>query len=112
VRGNTYPSHASGHLNAQLTAVPPADKATCIYGCRCKGRRGLKAHQRSCEPFKTVLNTDYSTQAADGNTQDDNATRPPQQASIDPTLTVNLKNMTIKTDIRLPKSHSRWEEAN
>ena len=83
------------------------DEDICAWGRRCKGRRGLKAHQRSCTLFKTLLNKDYTQDVHD-------ATLPADSSITDSSDNKNenayIVDMEIKPGIRLPKSPSRWAE--
>jgi len=46
------------------TALDPALES-CICGRRCKGRRGLAAHQRACRVYRDLLLNSYSTHPSD-----------------------------------------------
>ena len=80
------------------------EEIKCACGKKCKGLRGLKAHQRSCRTIKTlcieVLDDLNSNNRAD------------QQKEI--TIDENIVNehANLKTGINLPKNDKDWEIAN
>ena len=81
------------------------DEDTCACGRRCKGRRGLKAHQRSCALFKTLLNKDYTQGVHDETVPTDSSTT---DSPDNKNENMCIADMEIKPGIRLPKSPSRW----
>lgn len=58
---------------------PPVDDTTCVCGRKCAGRRGLRAHERSCPVLKSLMksSTDQATQPSAA------AAHPPAQADDD-----------------------------
>ena len=99
-----------------MADAPQLDEI-CTCGRKCKGRRGLKAHQRSCGVFKgliegaqlaTVSPSHVSTTPPDEdhiiNQQGAHATLP----SPIPMPTA----LTAKPGLKLPKTKERWSEAN
>ena len=47
----------TGRSTLNQASIPPlaSDLETCVCGKRCKGRRGLAAHQRSCRAYKDLI---------------------------------------------------------
>ena len=91
--------------------VIPSDICVCMCGKHCKGKRGLKAHQRSCATFKSVAEANY-VQATDveeviGSVRSASSSSPDQA-----TATTTNGPMHAKPGIKLPKTPSQWEEAN
>jgi hypothetical protein len=89
-----------------------ADTIQCMCGKKCKGKRGLKAHQRSCATFRALVNKDYSIGASENETDQEstNSKIGPQRENEKPMLP--KATMDAKAGIILPKTKSRWEEAN
>ena len=113
----TPPSATTAHGIPQTgipLVLPPiaTDDVVCVCGRACKGRRGLTAHQRSCEFFKRLTR---GGQLLDSPSSV--VTPPCTEAHEDtdhaPThLTCPSQDMNIKTGIRLPKTKCQWAEAN
>ena len=81
-----------------------------MCGKICKGKRGLKAHQRTCQAHK-LLTDNYIN-----NTENDFENEL-QNSDIIQTDTKNEKPnseviVTYKPGLKLPKSRDRWDEAN
>ncbi|ESN97404.1 hypothetical protein HELRODRAFT_178196 [Helobdella robusta] len=79
----------------------------CCCGKSCKGRKGLKLHQRSCEMFKNLKNALEIPEESDKNLE---LSPPPQreQASLERLDRTSWKLIGIK----LPKILKQWTEAN
>ena len=106
---------------------PNSDDETCVCGRRCKGRRGLKAHQRACGIFKSLLQGNQLQAAQRSLTTDGSA--PPVAAVCSPPSSVNSSpsrstdssllhspfhsvSLSAKPGLHLPKTKERWAEAN
>ena len=75
----------------------------CACGKKCKGLRGLKAHQRSCRTIKTLCNEVLD------DLNSNNHTDQQEEITIDENI-VN-KHANLKTGINLPKNDKDWEIA-
>ena len=118
--------------NVQEVAVdaPSAVKEddTCVCGRRCKGRRGLRAHQRAYGLLKSLLQGKHLKSAQDPwvtnddhghcDLENDNRCSP---AASQPFTTHNSQfssspphslSLNVKSGLKLPKSKERWAEAN
>ena len=96
----------------------------CICGRDCKGRRGLKSHQRCCKVYQTVgqSTNDVTTPTTATSTTACTVTERDNQTSsspVSPTSSVNASILTTVPTvtatlpgIKLPKTKSGWEEAN
>ena len=71
---------------------------------KCKGLRGLKAHQRSCRTIKTLCNEVLD------DLNSNNRTDSQEEITIDEHI-VN-EHANLKTGINLPKNDKDWETAN
>ena len=84
------------------------------YSCRkqCKGRKGLKAHQRSCRIIQglhgnLLYDLDYKIEETDA----ENVEEVELPTSFNICSEVNAK-ADLKQGIKLPKSHAQWSVAN
>ena len=71
---------------------------------KCKGLRGLKAHQRSCRTIKTLCNEVLD------DLNSNNRTDQQEEITIDENI-VN-EHANLKTGINLLKNDKDWETAN
>ena len=88
---------------------PPVDDTTCVCGRKCAGRRGLRAHERSCPVLKSLMksSTDQATQPSAA------AAHPPAQADDDITTSPRPPpTFQVKPGLKLPKTNDQWTEAN
>ena len=101
--------------------LPPRDEpedVLCPCGRHCKGRRGLKAHQRACGFFKgLVQGGPLNPPAADPlqavpPTGSPNGHPPPSSPSTPSPSTPPPYYWSIRPGLKLPKTKSRWLEAN
>jgi len=84
----------------------------CVCGPKCKGRRGLTAHQRSCAACRLLRPTSVSNAHNDTSTDESNLDSSTSQTS-DNNLPPNSVPVTlIKPGWKLPKSTAAWNEAN
>ena len=95
----------------QSPNVPVASRTVvkCCYGKICKGARGLKIHQRSCQVIHSLndmrfadldeqITADNTNDISDNNTCDDN--------------NVNCESfIELKKGVKFPKNHSEWSTA-
>ena len=79
------------------------EEIKCACGKKCKGLRGLKAHQRSCQTIKTLCNEVLDDLNSNNRTDQ-------QEEIIDENI-VN-EHANLKTGINLPKNDKDWETAN
>ena len=79
-----------------------SDDLKCACGKKCKGLRGLKAHQRTCKTIKTISNSNYNTFDDE---IDDNE---PDISDLD----ITNETPNFKQGIILPKSYEDWKIAN
>ena len=85
--------------------VQPIPKKLNVHaGKKCKGLRGLKAHQRSCRTIKTLCNEVLD------DLNSNNRTDQQEEITIDENI-VN-EHANLKTGINLPKNDKDWEIAN
>ena len=85
--------------------VQPIPKKLSVHaGKKCKGLRGLKAHQRSCRTIKTLCNEVLD------DLNSNNRTDQQEEITIDENI-VN-EHANLKTGINLPKNDKDWETAN
>ena len=121
---NIHEDRTTGVLNTRgPTSLPPlpssptahsagsneqVDWHVCHCGRRCKGRRGLRAHQRHCKTMDTLLdenpsidrvafNIDTTFDMDDGRSHSSNQVYP---------------DLTAVPGLRLPKTKAAWEEAH
>ena len=73
----------------------------CSCGKKCKGQRGLKAHQRSCRVIKELHGNLFEHLDEDVNDTPDDIDDP-----------IERLHPEIKPGIKLPRTKSQWEEAN
>jgi len=100
VNGATADIHADDVVHRQSSVpllINETEESKCVCGRHCKGRRDLKAHQRSCARFKTVLNKDFSAANMDNKIPTD---RPTSEA-IDQTEASSVPNEPPTLDIKL-----------
>lgn len=94
---------------------PSPGEWKCVCGRVCKGRRGLRSHQRACRTFATL-----SSGLADVNIQPDPPTvnNPPLASNSPPPMTGSIITgagsigSTTRTGIKLPTKPCEWAEAN
>ena len=108
-----------------VATLLPTDTINCVCGRACKGRRGLKAHQRSCKNFNTLgasatneLSNGGSGEVEEcvgGRVIDEEEGRShvlaggdENNASVKQSPTV----FNVLPGLKLPKPVSGWEEAN
>ena len=116
---DTPPIHAAAQSHAPTPGDPPLPLPTglnepedtlCPCGRHCKGRRGLKAHQRSCGFFKSLVEGKL---LAENIPDQHHPTPPPSHPSEPPTLLDPPPiSCSIKPGLKLPKTKSKWLEAN
>ena len=80
------------------------EEIKCACGKKCKGLRGLKAHQRSCRTINTLCNEVLD------DLNSNNRTDQQEEITIDENI-VN-EHANLKTRINLPKNDKDWEIAN
>ena len=80
------------------------EEIKCACEKKCKGLRGLKAHQRSCRTIKTLCNEVLD------DLNSNNRTDQQEEITIDENI-VN-EHANLKTGINLPKNDKDWEIAN
>ena len=80
------------------------EEIKCACGKKCKGLRGLKAHQRSCRTIKTLCDEVLD------DLNSNNRTDQQEEVTIDENIVNDHAN--LKTGINLPKNDKDWEIAN
>ena len=80
------------------------EEIKCACWKKCKGLRGLKAHQRSCRTIKTLCNEVLD------DLNSNNRTDQQEEITIDENIVSGHAN--LKTGINLPKNDKDWETAN
>ena len=78
------------------------DSVKCCCGKKCKGLRGLKSHQRSCQVIKGLNEEMVSTI----DTEIDEIIND----NLDDFIAENLPE--LKPGIKLPKAETSWKEAD
>ena len=98
---NDLPNEATG---VESNDSCNSDIVQCICGKRCKGLRGLKAHQRSCRSLSSLRERDtFHTEIFN---QTENVVTDDQNTNV-------LNNSSkVKEGIKLPKKAEDWELAN
>jgi Reverse transcriptase (RNA-dependent DNA polymerase)/zinc-binding in reverse transcriptase len=99
-------------LPEQSASVGTTDsETTCVCGRKCVGRRGLKAHERSCAVLKSIMkrSADQATQQASSHSTD-SVNHPSTEARDDPL--VAPPTFSVKPGLKLPKTNDQWTEAN
>ena len=92
--------------------VPSRTVVKCCCGKICKGARGLKMHQRSCQVIHG-LNDELSADLEEQITTDNTADTPENDNSInDIDMTNDESFPELKHGINLPKNDSGWQTAN
>ena len=92
--------------------VPSRTVVKCCCGKICKGARGLKMHQRSCQVTHS-LNDELSADLEEQITTDNTADTPENDNSInDIDMTNDESFPELKQGIKLPKNDSGWQTAN
>ena len=99
-------------MQSPKVAVQSRTVVKCCCGKICKGARGLKMHQRSCQVIHG-LNDELSADIEEQITTD-NTTDPPEtySHSIDTDITNDESLLELKQGINLPKNDSGWLTAN
>jgi len=115
--------HSSDSVHGALNSPPAAsttDTETCLCGRKCKGRWGLKLHQRACGFLKSLGAGDLLVQALFEQacslyelTPHPPTPLPPIVESYDFSITLPTSvNLDIKPGSKLPKTKERWAEVN
>src|SRR6218665_248944 len=121
--GNTInspeaPVHLTGatlnHMTLQPVINNNSDALQCTCGKMCKGKRGLRAHQRSCHAHQTLSNAfsnddDGDDDVGQQNLELDGRT---DDSNDPPWTTSNDMNAAPKPGLILPKSQEKWLDAN
>ena len=101
-------NHGEGHLTtyeSQLQIKRTENDYTCFCGKKCKGLRGLRAHQRSC----VVSNLDDLKGLF---TQLNATIQQETSVAYEESMTPLLEKISVKEGIRLPSTKEEWETAN
>ena len=107
------PTTQSGNSTSTFALEPDdsVDWHVCHCGRRCKGRRGLRAHQRSCRTMATLLDDDPNidrtafSYTAGAQADDDAAHSTPASSGPAPLL-------NPVRGLKLPRDKAAWDEAN
>ena len=87
------------------------DECTCVCGRKCVGRRGLRAHERSCAVLKSLMKRSFdqgSQQLSQPNAADSSST-PLDNNPFSPSEPISLN---VKPGLKLSKTAEQWTEAN
>ena len=114
--GDSLSSHTISTDQASTTTV---SYFTCTCGRRCKGRRGLKSHQRCCTTHQTLasitedktndpMNESNTTTTTDINNDDNSIGNNHTPGSTNE----SVSNSSCKPGLKLPKTPTQWKEAN
>jgi len=117
---NSSPTHSSSYSPPAASSAAahdatqkPIDWITCHCGRKCKGRRGLRAHQRRCRTIDALVGIDpninravFNGEVLHVNTNNDNITDSISQG-VRPVLSLQ----PVK-GLRLPRSKEAWKEAH
>ena len=99
-------------MQSPNVTVPSRTVVKCCCGKICKGARGLKMHQRSCQVIHG-LNDELSADLEEQITTDNTADTPDNDNSInDIDMTNDESFPELKQGINLPKNDSGWQTAN
>ena len=96
-----------------VSTSPPVvapDEEECCCGRKCKGLRGLKAHQRTCGFFKSLVRDDTLLQP-DVPTPPDNPTLLIDSRSVRNAVPVTSLHLMARPGVKMPKSKVQWAEA-
>ena len=93
--------------NAQQIAVN-TEEIKCLCGKKCKGLRGLRAHQRRCRNIRTLA-TDTISNANDTVELVDEAALLEENVNIEQLID---ETPDLKPGIVLPRSKQEWSTAN
>ncbi|ESO12563.1 hypothetical protein HELRODRAFT_159121 [Helobdella robusta] len=109
------PNLLADNLNNNIAVDTDNNLTTCCCGRRCKGRKGLRMHQRSCKTFKDLQNSRKSPNDPEADSKLTSSPMqqkesPPPPTSLPPAN--NITNNTPLPGIKLPKTTTHWLEAN
>ena len=105
---------ATSHSQTATADDEQVEWLACHCGRRCKGRRGLRAHQWHCKTMETLLDEDPAVDRAafafnnDVSTLNINNDIPTYRHSNTP----STKQCSVLPGLKLPRSKALWEEAN
>ena len=106
----------SGIPQPGIPLIPPntaTNDVLCVCGRTCKGRRGLTAHQRSCEFYKRLTRGDLLSHLPSDSATPPDVTPPPDDNDHLPrSPPPQHSEVNIKPGVRLPKTKLQWAEAN
>ena len=115
-QGQTGPGNVGREMPDLITPNVPITQRTvikCCCGKVCKGNRGLKMHQRSCQVIHGLNNelcADLEDQIADNNNADFTVE---DQSSVTQSNLISVENIPeFKKGLNLPKKDSEWATAN
>jgi hypothetical protein len=113
-RLDNTPIHKSDVNNAvPISPTPEDDLISCVCGRRCKGRRGLTMHQRSCKTSRQTL--DQHQEHANSALPSPHPTAASSSTSTPPESGTPLSApdpSPALDGVKLPKSKAGWDEAN
>ena len=99
-------------MNSPNVVISSRNVIKCCCGKICKGPRGLKMHQRSCQVVHG-LNAELYADIEEQINHDTENIAEMDQSGGDETFTVNNHDIpTSKKGIKLPKSNLQWSTAN
>ena len=105
--------HQAPVINTPRVIIPTRSAFKCCCGKVCKGRRGLKMHQRSCRLIHD-MDTELHQDIVDQNDLDLSDVNEVERGNINENITTVFSDEipVLKKGIRLPKSDSEWVTAN
>ena len=108
----------SPHTSSTDQASTTTTYFTCTCGRRCKGRRGLKSHQRCCTTHQTLasitqdtndpMNESSTTTIPNVNNDDNSVGNNHTQGSTNE----SASDSSCRPGLKLPKTPTQWKEAN
>ena len=101
------PPSGRSKSHAELPAQIPSTAAICICGKKCKGSRGLKAHQRSCRSIRTFESDLRQEMEAFAVNEDNGDVIDDLQKEFSCNDSAELKR-----GVRLPRKPEEWDTAN
>ncbi|ESN92989.1 hypothetical protein HELRODRAFT_165138 [Helobdella robusta] len=114
------PNLLADNLNNNIAVDTDNNLTTCCCGRRCKGRKGLRMHQRSCKTFKDLQNSRKFPNDPEADSKltsspmQQKESPPPPTSTSPPTSSPPANNITNNTPllgIKLPKTTTHWLEA-
>ena len=107
-------------INIPAAAPDTEELLSCVCGKQCKGRRGLRSHQRACKVHSTLStqstnennNSNATVESHNGHNDMKENNCNHQEPVSNHENSPNTTTATAKPGLHLPQTKERWEEAN